>query len=191
MSKSKLGPNHYLYPMPTTIVGANVKGKPNYLAIAWCSIVHGSPPIIAVALRKTRYTSIGIKENQTFSVNIPSSTMVAKVDYVGLVSGHKTDKSQIFTTFYGTLETAPMIEECPINLECKLLQTLDFGHSHEVFFGEIVEVYANKECLKNGIPDIKRIDPILYSTGDHNYWKVGDHLAKAFDIGRSYQGKNS
>jgi len=184
--KVELGAKNYLYPMPTVLVGATVNGKPNYLAIAWCGIIHGLPPMITVALRKTRYTSPGIKENRTFSVNIPPTEMVKATDYVGIVSGHEVDKSAVFKTFYGKLKTAPMIEECRINMECKLVDALDFGHSHEVFIGEIMEVYADEDCLKDGVPDIKKIDPILYSTGDSNYWRVGDYLAKAFSVGKDY-----
>lgn len=188
--KVKIGPKYYLYPMPTTIVGANVKGKPNYLAIAWCGIVEGTPPMISIALTKTRYTSIGIKENQTFSVCLPSSNLVIETDYVGIVSGHKKDKSEIFTTFYGKLQTAPMIEECPLCMECKLIEIRDYGYSHELFIGEIVEVYVDENCLTDGVPDIKKLDPILYSTGDSNYWKVGEHLAKAFQVGKQYTKKS-
>jgi flavin reductase (DIM6/NTAB) family NADH-FMN oxidoreductase RutF len=184
--KIELGPNNSLFPMPTVVVGANVNGKPNYLTIAWCGIMGGSPPLISVALRRSRFSSPGIKENQSFSVNIPSTDLVKQADYVGIVSGHKADKSGIFKTFYGKLETAPMIEECRINLECKLFQILDFGHSHEIFVGEIVQVYADEDCLTDGNPDISKIDPIIFSTGDHNYWKVGERVASAFSVGKDY-----
>ena len=136
--------------------------------------------MISVALRKSRYTSAGIKANQTFSVNIPPTDLVKATDYVGITSGHKVDKSTIFKTFYGKLETAPMIEECRVCMECKLVQILDFGHSHEIFIGEVVGSYVDKDCLVGGAPSIKKVDPIIFSTGDQNYWKVGEQLAKAF-----------
>ena len=185
--KLKLGPKNSLYPMPTVLVGAVVNGKPNYLAIAWCGIMGGSPPLISVALRRTRYTSLGIKENRAFSVNIPSSGMVKAVDYVGINSGHKVDKSEVFKTFYGELDKAPMIEECRLNMECKLAEVLDFGHSHEIFVGEIVEVYVDEDCVENGVPNIQKLDPIIYSTGDSNYWRVGELIAQAFSIGKEYK----
>jgi flavin reductase (DIM6/NTAB) family NADH-FMN oxidoreductase RutF len=173
--------------MPTVLVGANVNGKPNYLAIAWCGIVGGSPPLISVALRKSRYTSEGIKANKTFSVNLPPTGLVKATDYVGINSGHKVDKSTVFKTFYGTLGNAPMIEECHLSMECKLADILDFGHSHEVFVGEIVEVYVDEDCVVDGVPAIDKIDPIIFSTGDHNYWKVGEKVAKAFSVGKDYK----
>ncbi len=187
MPKIDLGAVHYLFPQPAVIVGANVDGKPNYLTIAWCGIMQGSPPIIEVALNKVRYTSPGIKENKTFSVNVPSTDLVAATDYVGIVSGRKADKGSVFNTFYGELETAPMIEECPINMECKLIKVLDFEGTHETFVGEIVRTYASEECLTDGVPDVKKVDPIIFSTGIPNYWRLGGIVAKAFSVGKGYK----
>ena len=191
MEKIKIGAKTFLYPMPITLVGANVVGKPNFLTIAYCGIVQHNPAMIAVTLGKAHYTNAGIKENKTFSVNIPSEEMVVITDYCGIVSGKNVDKSILFTTFYGELKTAPMIRECPINLECKLAQTLDFGGIDEIFIGEIVEAYAEGKYLTNGLPDIKKIKPIIFSMHDNNYWKIGDHLGRAWNIGREFiKGKS-
>ena len=121
MTKKSIGAKTFLYPMPTVLVGAQVEGIPNYLAVAYCGIAHHDPPMIAVSLGKNHYTNIGIKANGTFSVNIPSEDMVEVTDYCGIVSGKKEDKSPLFTSFYGKLKTAPMIEQCPINLECRVV----------------------------------------------------------------------
>ncbi len=189
MEKKNLGARNFLYPMPTTLVGANVKGKPNYLTIAFCGVVQAIPPMIAVTLGKMHYTNEGIKENGCFSVNIPSRHMVEVTDYCGIVSGKKTDKSGLFETFYGKLENAPMILECPVNLECKLVDTLDFGGTNEVFIGEVVESYAEECYLCNGVPDIEKIEPIVFSMYDNNYWEIGGHLGKAWSIGKNF-GEN-
>jgi flavin reductase (DIM6/NTAB) family NADH-FMN oxidoreductase RutF len=142
--------------------------------------------MIAVNSSKAHYTNAGIKENGTFSVNIPSEDMVIITDYCGIVSGKTVDKSTIFETFYGKLETAPMIKECPINLECKLVQTLDYGYTHEVFIGEIVEAYSEDRYLTGGLPDIKKIKPIVFSMHDNNYWKIGEHLGRV-GIGKKFK----
>ena len=185
--KKKIGADTYLYPMPTTIVGANVNNKANFLAIAYCGIVQHNPPMISVAIGKQHYTNQGIKKNKTFSVNIPSEEMVKVTDYVGIKSGKTIDKAQLFELFYGELETAPMIKEAPLNLECKLIKTLDFGGMNEIFIGEIIETYAEEEILTRGLPDIKKIKPILFSMHDNNYWKVGEHLGQAWSIGFEYE----
>ena len=95
--------------MPVSLVGAHVDGKPNFLAVAWFTMVSYKPPRIAIALGKGHYTNPGIKENKTFSVCLPSEDMAEITDYCGIVSGNKTDKSEIFDLFYGELKTAPMI----------------------------------------------------------------------------------
>lgn len=187
MKKERIGANTYLYPMPTVLVGANVKTRANFITIAYCGIAQDSPPMIAVTLEKVRYTSQGIKENQTFSVNIPSEDMVEVTDYVGIKSGKIVDKSKLFDVFYGELRTAPMIEEAPLNLECRLVKTIDLGGTSEIFIGEIVETYVGENYLTNGLPDIEKIKPILFSVHDDNYWKVGEHIGPAFKIGLNYK----
>lgn len=176
--KTKLGAKNLLFPMPTILVGANVAGKPNYITIAHCGIVAMNH--ITVSLRKGRYTSTGIKENGTFSVNIPSADLVKETDYCGLVSGKSVDKSQLFESFYGTLKTAPMIQKCPVNMECRLKQTLDFP-SHEVFIGEVVEGYCDDNCLNGDLLSMEQVQPLLF--GPNAYWKIGEPCAKTFSVG--------
>jgi flavin reductase (DIM6/NTAB) family NADH-FMN oxidoreductase RutF len=187
MDKKKIGANTYLYPMPTTIVGANVSGKANFVTIAYCGIVQHRPPMISVALGKVHYTNPGIKENGTFSVSIPSEDMARITDYIGIKSGKAIDKSRLFEVFYGELKTAPMIKEAPLNLECRLFKTLDFAGTSEIFIGEIVETYVKEEILTAGLPDIRKIKPIIFSMHDNNYWKIGEHIGGAWEIGREYE----
>ena len=183
----KLGAKTFLYPMPAVLVGANVHGRPNYCTVAFCGIVQYDPPMVAVGISKKHHTTSGIRASQTFSVSIPSADMVAVTDYCGLVSGHKADKSSLFRNFYGELETAPMIEECPLAIECRVVREIDDLGVDVIFIGEIVEVYAREECLTNGEPDIKKINPLIFSSPDNNYWKVGEHLAKAWSVGKDFK----
>ncbi len=184
MNKHTLGPKAVLYPMPTVLVGANVEGKPNFITIAYCGILSGTPPIIYVSIYGTKKkTSLGITENGTFSVNIPSVEMVTITDYVGIYSGHTVDKSTLFETFYGQLKTAPMITDCPLNLECKLIDAPTYG-THTVFIGEITEVYTQERFLTDNTPDITKINPIVYATGTKTYHQVGQLIAHAFSIGK-------
>lgn len=186
MIKNKIHPRAYFYPMPVVIVGANVKGKANFMTIAWCSMVDDNPPLICISSSKTHYTNEGIKENQTFSVNLPSEDMVEITDYVGIVSGKEINKSNLFDIFYGDLKTAPMIKDTPVNNECKIVKIVDLGKGQDIFIGEIVNTYAEEQFLTNGIPDTKKIHPLIYSRDD-NYWKIGKHIGKAFHIGRNYK----
>ncbi|MDO8841379.1 flavin reductase family protein [Methanocalculus sp.] len=185
--KIPIGAKTFLYPMPTVLVGADVEGEPNYLTVAYCGIIHAVPPMISIALGKPHYTNIGIKQNMSFSVNIPSAEMVEVTDYCGIVSGRRIDKNGLFTSFYGRTKTAPMIEECPLNLECTVRQILDFDGTNEIFIGEIVEAYSRDEYLTNNLPDIEKINPICFSMHDNRYFSLGSYIGKAWQIGRDYK----
>jgi flavin reductase (DIM6/NTAB) family NADH-FMN oxidoreductase RutF len=170
--------------MPVTIVGANVQGKPNYAVVAHVGIFnYSTPQYISVGLNKSHFTNQGIKDNGTFSVCIPSDDMAVVTDYVGIVSGKKIDKSNVFRTFYGELGTAPMIEECPVCMECKLFQKLDFK-THDVFVGELITTYCDDDVLTDGKIDQTKVRPILFDMDMQQYWKLGDPIGKAWHIGK-------
>jgi flavin reductase (DIM6/NTAB) family NADH-FMN oxidoreductase RutF len=183
MEKSKLGPEPIIMPMPALVIGANVNEKPNFMVASWCGIAAFKPPAITVAVNKARHTLKGMRENGTFSVNVPSCEIIRKADYCGIYSGRKKDKSQIFKTFYGELKTAPLIEECPINLECKVLHTLDMK-THLLIVGEIIETYISQSCLTDGKVDPKKIDPPIYIRSTMKYHRLGEVLCSAFNVGR-------
>ena len=86
MDKIAIGARTLLYPLPAVLAGANVDGKPNFSTYAWCGIVNSQPPMLAVSFQHKRHTLKGIKQNGTFSVNIPSAAQVKETDYCGLVS---------------------------------------------------------------------------------------------------------
>lgn len=180
--KKTVGPKNCLYPMPVTIVGANVEGKPNYITIAHVGIMDFEH--VSLSMGKQHYTNEGIRENGTFSVNIPSAAIVKQTDYCGLVSGRKYDKSLVFKTFYGSLETAPMISECAASMECRLAGTMDMAR-HDVFIGQIVETYCDEELLAPGdLLDFSKLDPILFAMYDKSYFKLGERFADAWSVGK-------
>jgi flavin reductase (DIM6/NTAB) family NADH-FMN oxidoreductase RutF len=183
MEKIAVGAMPYMSVMPAVLVGANVKGKPNYMTAAWATVACMAPPMVCVALNKQRYTVLGIGENGTFSLNIPSAAQVIGTDHCGLVSGTQEDKSKVFTSFYGKVKTAPMAEECPVNIECTLFKSVDCG-SHNLYIGEVAEIHADKACTTDGKPDVLKIHPIVYSQA--TYWGIGKELDKAFSAGRKY-----
>ena len=178
------------YPLPITLVGAIVEGKPNYLTIAFFAILSHLPPVVSISLHKKHHTVSGINANGTFSVNIPSVDMVEATDYCGIVSGRKVDKSNLFKSFYGQLNTAPMIEECPLNFECKLFRTIETGNNL-IFLGEVVSVYASEEVLIGGVPDIRGIDPLVLFGSVYHSWKFGPDIAGAYKIGKKLKDRVS
>ena len=186
MGKILMGPGTLIYPQPALLVGANVNGKPNFLTVAWSGIANENPPMISIAIRHIRYTLGGIKQNMTFSVNVPSTDMVRETDYCGIVSGSEVDKVEVcrFKVFYGKLGSAPLIEQCPVNLECKVIHSLDLG-SHSLVVGRIEETHVSESCLTDGKPDIDKINPFSYITDpDSQYQAVGEVIGKAYSIGK-------
>lgn len=183
--KISLGAKNCLYPMPTTLVGAHVNGKPNFITIAHVGIMDlGS---ISLGMSKQHHTNAGIKENGAFSVNIPSVEMVKETDYCGIASGKNVDKTGLFDIFYGSLETAPMIRQCPINMECRLIKTVDFP-KHDVFVGEVIQTHCDDRVLTEGVVDFSKVQPILFVMNDRSYWKLGPQFAKAWSIGKELKG---
>jgi len=185
MAKVLLGPQTLIYPMPSLLVGAQVDGKPNFMAVAWGGIAGSTPPMISVALQHHRYTYRGIKQNMTFSVNVPSTDLVKETDYCGIASGAKIDKNEVcgFKIFYGRLENAPLIEQCPVNLECSVVHILNLG-SHSLVIGRIDETHVSEDCLTDGKPDVAKIKPFSYVTAPElHYRALGDTIAKAFSVG--------
>jgi flavin reductase (DIM6/NTAB) family NADH-FMN oxidoreductase RutF len=184
MDKISLGPRPFMIPMPAVLVGANVGGKPNYMAVAWTGVACMEPPMIAIAINKIRHTDKGILENKTFSVNIPAAANAVKLDYCGITSGSKVDKSAVFESFYGKLKTAPLIKDFPVNIECELRNTLELG-SHNLHVGEIIDIHVAKDCMTGGVPDPSKIDPIVFA--GQNYCHIGEVVGKAFSIGKGYK----
>jgi len=172
--KATIGTENCLFPMPTVLVGANVNGKPNYMTVAWDGVMDFH--YISVAMARVRHTYVGIKENGTFSVNVPSVEMLAQADYCGQVSGRDVDKGKLFGNFYGTLGTAPMIQECPINMECRVARVIDVFPTHDVLVGEIVQTYCDEAYRTGGKIDWTRVQPILFTGTDAGYWSLGRRL---------------
>jgi flavin reductase (DIM6/NTAB) family NADH-FMN oxidoreductase RutF len=187
--KKEIKPGSYLFPMPAVLIGALVDGKPNYMVAAYVGIMNFRPPVISVALNRNHHTTRGIQAAGTFSVNIPAADSVAKTDYCGLVSGKTVDKSALFTPFYGTLKTAPMIQECPLCLEVRLMQTVEFSVDI-AFIGEIVSVYCEESHMSGNLPDIEKISPLIFDMGQNRYFSLGRPIGKAWDIGKGFKPGN-
>lgn len=186
MAKVAIGPRTLLYPLPAVLVGANVEGKPNFMAAAWCGIVNSTPPMLSVSLQHHRHTLKGIKANNTFSVNVPCADMVMETDYCGIVSGSTTDKVATckFNIFYGKLGNAPLISECPVNLELRVVHLLGLP-SHAMIIGQVEEIHVTDSCLTNGEPDVDKMQPFLWVTQPTNeYRTIGKFIGKGWSVGR-------
>jgi flavin reductase (DIM6/NTAB) family NADH-FMN oxidoreductase RutF len=176
MMKQEFNEN-LLSPLPVALVGSMVDNRPNFLVIGYiCPFNFGKH--IFFSLFKKRYTSIGIHQNKTFSVNIPSEDLLAETNICGSKSGRDFDKSSLFETFYGELKTAPLIQQCPVNIECEVVQILDYD-PNEGIIGRVVRSYAGPKYLKEGKLDWRKVHPIIWTTGgDFNYYRLGERISQ-------------
>ncbi|MFW9798458.1 MAG: flavin reductase family protein [Candidatus Thorarchaeota archaeon] len=164
-----------LSPLPVALVGAMVNGRPNYLVIGYISPFNFGKHVF-FSLYKKRYTRIGIHENKTFSVNIPSESLMEQTQICGSKSGRDFDKSVLFDNFFGDLETAPMIRECSLNMECEVTEILDYDQN-EGIIGRVVKSYVDAELLDDGKVDMRNVHPFVWATaGDFNYYQLGDRI---------------
>lgn len=185
-TRIEIGPQGFLYPMPMTLVGADLSGGPNFMPIAWINRVQYNPPRVAAGLNKNHATNAGIRLHGEFSINIPSVDMVAVTDWCGLNSaGSGVDKSTLFEIVRGSLEHAPMIAECPVCLECRVTQVVDLG-SQELFVADVVATWTEERFLDDrGMPDITKVRPFTLTMPDNRYWAVGEQVGDAWGIGRT------
>lgn len=186
MSKRECGAKRLLLPLPIVVIGTRLGEKVNWMTIGHCGMLGVRPPVLAVGIGRQSVTSERIPECGGFSVNIPSGRHVTEVDYVGTVSSREVDKSKVFTPFYGKLGSVPMAAECPVNLECRLVDTHELG-SILVCFGEIVETYVDDACYSDGVIDIAKVDPVLISLPQAQYRQIGPVMAAAFAVGKEYR----
>ncbi len=178
--KTKLLP----FPVPVCIASSIIEGKVNFATYGCFGLLSPRPLYVYIGSLESRYTNIGIKENGYFGVNIPSVDQMKKTDYVGLVSGRDTDKSNVFSVFYGEVDKAPLIEDCPVNMLCKLIETVDL-HGRDIFIGEVIETYVNEECITNEKLDFEKINPLLFTSANASYWKLGDKVGLPYKEGKS------
>jgi flavin reductase (DIM6/NTAB) family NADH-FMN oxidoreductase RutF len=189
MDKIDIGVQGFLYPMPMTLIGADLENGPSFMAAAWVNRCQFHPPRVVASLGTAHATSAGIREHGEFSVCVPEVNQVAVTDWCGLKSAGKgADKGSMFTIFRGSLEHAPMISECPLCLECRLYQTIELGN-HEIFIADVVGTWTEERyLLPDGKPDIKTMRPFVLTMPDNRYWSIGEHIADAWSVGRTLGG---
>ena len=175
MQKVNKEPGAFLMPLPAVLVSSRDSGgKDNLITIAWAGMVCSEPPILSVSIRPSRHSYGIIKKAGEFGVNIPSKALVKKVDFCGVKSGRDTDKFKEcgFTPFKAEKIAVSLVNECPVNLECKVVNSILLG-THEVFLAEILKVWVNSDVLdKNNRLDVLKAE--LYSYCDTRYVSLGE-----------------
>ena len=168
-----------VYPSPAAlIVSADENKKSNIMTAGEVfNISLRNPCIIGIALRKATYTHSLISKTKEFTVNFPTSAMLKQVDQVGMISGRDgLDKFKEFglTPIASSKVTPPLIEECPVNLECKMLSVTEVG-DHDLFLGEVVAMCADSDKIgENQRLLIDKLDGFLYA--EWEYYKFGEKI---------------
>lgn len=188
MAKKKFQAAPYLYPMPITIVGTRIDNNPHYMTASFNGIVSFKPTRVIISISKSKSTNAAIRKNRTFSINLPSEELLKETDYVG-GPGKIIPRKDVFTSFYGDLNTAPLIVEAPISAECELEKSIDLG-DFDIHIGKVVAVYADDSVIDKEQPLPEKGNPIFFTYPSNEYWALGKSLGKGWKEGLSYSGKS-
>ncbi len=179
MEKEFFQPGNMLYPIPAVMVscaGENI--RPNIITIAWAGTICSNPAMVSISIRKERYSYDIIKKSGEFVINLVTEKLVRAADYCGVRSGRDIDKftEMKLTPVMGKLSVAPMIDEAPCCIECKVKDIIPLG-SHDMFLAEVVNVAVNKSFLDaKGKFHLNDTKLVVYSHGE--YFGLGELLGK-------------
>ena len=173
----------YMYPLPVLIIGSYAEdGTPNAMNAAWGTVCDTAQ--VAIALSAGHKTVKNLLKTKAFTVAMADSQNVLPADYVGLVSGNDTPNKLEKTGWHITKSefvNAPVIEELPLVLECKLVS---YDTDTEICIGEVVNVSADERILdERGKIDLTKFKPLCYDTDGHGYYTLGEKVGQAFSDG--------
>lgn len=170
-----------LYPTPVVLATSIEKGKkPNVCTLAWTGVLCSDPPQIGISVRPSRYSCDLIKDSGEFVANIPTADIVEETDYCGVVSGRDVDKFEEtgFSEVSAEMVEPPLIGECPVNLECKVEDTVGLG-SHILFIGRIVRIDVDEDVIGTSSDiDFEGLKPITWNPISREYYSLGKPLGK-------------
>ena len=183
VERINIGTNAFVLPEPQAIVGTHFRGRANFMALAWMTRVNYQPCLLAIAVNTNHATGLGIAECGEFSINLPHEGMHRETDVMGLVSGKQVDKSAFFDLHYGELAHAPLIRECPLSMECRVVKTVPMA-TNTIFIGQLVGAWTEERFLTDGYVDIEKVRPLMLSMPDNRYWSLGPLVGHAWHDGK-------
>lgn len=179
MAKQQWKPGNMVYPLPAVMVTCGDRqGKKNVMTAAWTGTICSDPAMVYVSVRKSRFSHHMILETKEFVINLTTEGLAKATDFCGVKSGKDMDKfkEMNLTPVMGTLEYAPMLEESPVCIECKVVQVLELG-THDMFIANVAAVHADEQYLdETGRFDLNQAKPLVYSHGF--YYGVGEKIGK-------------
>ncbi len=187
--KTRFGPQKIMFPCPTALVVTGSMDQANIVTIAWVSLLTSVPPTLGISVGTRGYSGQAILEQKEFTVNIATADIMVEADFCGISSGREVDKFKLsgLTKMPSSQVAPPIIGECPLNLECKLVHAGIFGRTNH-FAGEILETHVDTDKLKDpdalSSIDIAAFNPLIYIGGVREYRRIGDRAGTAYDIGK-------
>jgi len=170
MTKKLIKPGTMVYPVPSVMVSCSDKnGNNNIITVAWTGTICSDPPMAYISIRPERFSYDMIKESGCFVINIPTEKLVKEMDYCGVASGRDIDKFHAcgLTPGSSSIVSAVLIEECPVNIECKVKEILPLG-SHSMFLAEVVAVNVNENIFsKTGKIHLNKAGLVSYCHGEY------------------------
>ena len=169
MAKRSLKPGTLLCPVPAVMVTCGSGDEKNIITIAWTGIVNSNPPMTYVSVRKSRHSHHLIEESGEFVINATTEELAFATDYCGVKSGRDVDKfkEMKLTPIPAEKVSCPMIEESPMNLECKVVEVHRYP-SHDMFVGEIVAMHVDEAIFdENGKMPVESIGLLAYAHGHY------------------------
>ena len=181
--RKNFGAKTWIYPMPVLIIGTyDENGTPNAMNAAWGGVYDTNQ--VMVCLSHDHKTTENIKKSGAFTVSFATAKTVEPCDYVGIVSANNEPDKFAKAGFHATKSefvNAPLIDELPMTLECKLVRFNEDG----ICIGDIVNVSADESVLdEKGRVDAKKLDPIIYDGVTPAYWSFGEKVGQAFSDGK-------
>ncbi len=181
MPKKSMKPTSALLITPVILVTSqDEETKPNIITLAWVGVVNSDPPMISIAIRQERHSHGIIKRTGEFVANLPTTRILKEMDFCGVVSGSKLDKFSAthLTPVSAEKVRAPLIKECPVNLECRVKQVIALG-SHDLFLGEVVAAHIDSEIQdEKGRIDIDKAKFFVFGAGVAEYWSLGERIGR-------------
>lgn len=168
MGKQTWKAGNMLYPLPAVLVSvADKAGKQNLFTVAWTGTVCSDPPMVSISVRPERYSYHMIEETGEFVINLTTEQLAYATDYCGVKSGRDVDKwrEMKLTRMKGDHVRAAMIQESPVNLECRVTQKIPLG-THHMFLAEVLAVHVDEKYLdEKGRFHLNASKPLVYSHG--------------------------
>ena len=188
MAKKDLGVKPYLFPMPVLMIATYCEdGSVDVMNMAWGGICGNNK--VALNITESHKTSKNIKERGAFTISVADIPHLEESDYFGTASANrvkdKFEKSGMHAVKSERVD-APIIEEYPITLECKVSKIYNDDEGFRVV-GEIVNVLADEEVLdSNGKVDPTKLNAFVFDQFQNGYYAIGEKVGEAWKSGNKY-----